>query len=154
MALPGSAAIPAVHSDRLVAAEETGRAAVALISKPDNPVGHLGNGDVIGLDDSGRNPEVEEVFSALALLLNGGGVGQLKTISTELNSAFGGREHAFGGIFHPVPDPAEKLDDDTVPGVLLDDLFARHAPRVFGLVDDLVDRFIQRGRGKGRRRRF
>ncbi len=32
MSLPGTAAIPAVHSDRLVAAEETGRAAVQLIS--------------------------------------------------------------------------------------------------------------------------
>ena len=31
MSLPGTAAIPAVHSDRLVAAEATGRAAVALI---------------------------------------------------------------------------------------------------------------------------
>jgi dihydroxy-acid dehydratase len=31
MSLPGTAAIPAVHSDRLVAAEETGRAAVRLI---------------------------------------------------------------------------------------------------------------------------
>ena len=31
MSLPGTAAIPAVHADRLVAAEESGRAAVALI---------------------------------------------------------------------------------------------------------------------------
>jgi len=31
MSLPGTAAIPAVHSDRLVAAEETGKAAVRLI---------------------------------------------------------------------------------------------------------------------------
>ena len=52
----------------------------------------LSNGDVIGLDHTGRNPEVEEVLGALALLLNGGGVGQLKTIATELNNAFGGRE--------------------------------------------------------------
>jgi dihydroxy-acid dehydratase len=37
MALPGGAAIPAVHSDRLVAAEETGRAAVALIANPIPP---------------------------------------------------------------------------------------------------------------------
>ena len=37
MALPGTAAIPAVHSDRLVAAEESGRAAVALIAKPIRP---------------------------------------------------------------------------------------------------------------------
>ncbi len=37
MSLPGTAAIPAVHSDRLVAAEETGRAAVALIGTPIRP---------------------------------------------------------------------------------------------------------------------
>jgi dihydroxy-acid dehydratase len=37
LALPGSAAIPAVHADRLVAAEESGRAAVALIGDPITP---------------------------------------------------------------------------------------------------------------------
>ncbi|MGZ6831976.1 MAG: MCE family protein [Mycobacteriaceae bacterium] len=52
----------------------------------------LGNGDVIPLDRTGRNPEVEEVLGALSLLLNGGGVAQLKTIATELNKALAGRE--------------------------------------------------------------
>jgi dihydroxy-acid dehydratase len=37
MSLPGTAAIPAVHSARLVAAEETGRAAVRLIHHPIRP---------------------------------------------------------------------------------------------------------------------
>jgi dihydroxy-acid dehydratase len=37
MALPGSAAIPAVHADRLVAAEETGKAAASLITRPVRP---------------------------------------------------------------------------------------------------------------------
>jgi dihydroxy-acid dehydratase len=37
MSLPGTAAIPAVHADRLVAAEMTGRAAVALIGRPIRP---------------------------------------------------------------------------------------------------------------------
>ncbi len=37
MSLPGSAAIPAVHSARLVAAEETGKAAVELIRRPIRP---------------------------------------------------------------------------------------------------------------------
>ena len=37
MSLPGTAAIPAVHSDRLVAAEETGRAAVRLIATKVTP---------------------------------------------------------------------------------------------------------------------
>src|SRR6267142_4436890 len=34
MALPGSAAIPAVHSARLLAAEASGRAAMAMVEKP------------------------------------------------------------------------------------------------------------------------
>lgn len=34
MSLPGTAAIPAVHSDRLVAAEESGRIAAGLVAKP------------------------------------------------------------------------------------------------------------------------
>lgn len=37
MALPGSAAIPAVHSDRLRAAEASGRRAVELVAKPIRP---------------------------------------------------------------------------------------------------------------------
>lgn len=37
MSLPGTAAIPAVHSDRLVAAEETGKAAVRLIGSRRTP---------------------------------------------------------------------------------------------------------------------
>jgi dihydroxy-acid dehydratase len=37
MALPGSAAIPAVHADRLRAAEASGRRAVALAAKPIRP---------------------------------------------------------------------------------------------------------------------
>ncbi|WP_407518540.1 dihydroxy-acid dehydratase [Methylobacterium oryzisoli] len=37
MSLPGTAAIPAVHADRLVAAEASGRAAVGLIANPITP---------------------------------------------------------------------------------------------------------------------
>ena len=64
------------------------------LSPPDTGAsdGRLGNGDVIPLSRSSRNPEVEEVLGALSLLLNGGGVAQLKMISTELNKALDGRE--------------------------------------------------------------
>lgn len=47
--------------------------------------GRLEGGARIPLDRTGRNPEVEEVLGALSFLLSNGGVGQLKTISTELN---------------------------------------------------------------------
>jgi phospholipid/cholesterol/gamma-HCH transport system substrate-binding protein len=65
------------------------------LSKPVGtaPVGRLGDGAVIPLSRSGRNPEIEEVLSALSALLNGGGVAQLKTITVELNKALEGREN-------------------------------------------------------------
>ena len=54
--------------------------------------GELGEGDNIPLDRTSRNPEVEEVLSAMSLLLNGGGVAQLKVIETELNNALRGND--------------------------------------------------------------
>ncbi|WP_406446345.1 MCE family protein [Streptomyces sp. NBC_01613] len=67
---------------------------VALSAPPGTaPVGRLGDGDRIPLSRSGRNPEIEEVLSALSALLNGGGVAQLKTITVELNKALNGREN-------------------------------------------------------------
>ena len=55
--------------------------------------GRLTDGARIPLSRTGRNPEIEEVLSALSALLNGGGVAQLKTITVELNKALEGREN-------------------------------------------------------------
>ena len=71
---------------------------VSLAAPPDPSPGTLGDGDTIGLDRSGRNVEVEEVLGALSLILNGGGVGQLKTITDELNKTFGGRESSVRSV--------------------------------------------------------
>lgn len=60
--------------------------------------GRLAEGDVIGLDRTGRNPEVEEVLGALSFLLSGGGVGQIKTISQELNKMMTGRTGAMRDV--------------------------------------------------------
>src|SRR6266511_3017974 len=56
------------------------------------PEGTLADGALIRLADTNRNPEVEEVLSALSALLNGGGVEQLQVITRELNRALTGRE--------------------------------------------------------------
>lgn len=56
------------------------------------PRGALSDGDTIGLARTGRYPETEELFAALATVLNGGGLNQIGTITAELNAAFGGRE--------------------------------------------------------------
>ncbi|MEV4755873.1 MCE family protein [Micromonospora sp. NPDC049559] len=54
--------------------------------------GQLADGDVIPLSRTRRAAEVEEVLAALGLLLNGGGLAQLKTINQELSAALDGRE--------------------------------------------------------------
>ena len=56
--------------------------------------GQLVDGGVIPLSQTQRSAEVEEVLAALGLLLNGGGLAQLKTINQELGTALGGREAA------------------------------------------------------------
>ena len=81
------------------------------LSPPKDPSnGKLSNNDVIGLDRTGRNPEVEEVLGALSLLLNGGGVGQLKTIVVELNNAFGGRESEIRSVLDQIRVFTGQLD--------------------------------------------
>jgi phospholipid/cholesterol/gamma-HCH transport system substrate-binding protein len=55
---------------------------------------HLKNGDTIPITRTGSAPEVEEVLGALSLLLNGGGLQQIKIITTELNKALDGNEAA------------------------------------------------------------
>ena len=54
--------------------------------------GELGEGDNIPLDRTSRNPEVEEVLSAMSLLLNGGGVAQAEGHRDQLNNALRGNE--------------------------------------------------------------
>ncbi|WP_239569230.1 MCE family protein [Streptomyces sp. G44] len=73
--------------------------------------GRLGDGGVIPLARTGRNTEVEEVFGALSLLLNGGGVNQLKTITRELDKALGGREPEVRSMLKRVEELVGNLDD-------------------------------------------
>lgn len=62
------------------------------LGKPKDAVGSLADNAVIPVDRTNRNPEVEEVFGALSMLLNGGGVAQLQNITKELNAAMEGNE--------------------------------------------------------------
>ncbi|MFC7967190.1 MlaD family protein [Streptomyces cinereoruber] len=72
--------------------------------------GDLADGSVIPLARTSRNTEVEEVFGALSLLLNGGGVNQLKTITRELNAALGGREPEVRSMLNRVNTLVTNLD--------------------------------------------
>ncbi|MGN9777083.1 MCE family protein [Micromonospora sp. H33] len=66
------------------------------VAAPSGPsaTGTLADGDIIPLSRTTRGVEVEEVLAALGLLLNGGGLAQLRTINQELATALDGREPA------------------------------------------------------------
>ncbi|MFD9756979.1 MCE family protein [[Kitasatospora] papulosa] len=72
--------------------------------------GSLSDGDRIPLVRTNRNPEVEEVFGALSMLLNGGGIAQLKTITTELNKALAGQEPQIRSMLSRVDTLVTDLD--------------------------------------------
>jgi phospholipid/cholesterol/gamma-HCH transport system substrate-binding protein len=76
--------------------------------------GLLQSGDEIPLERTGNNPEVEEVLGALSLLLNGGGVAQLKTIATELNKTLEGREDTAKSVLTQIASFTQQLDDNKV----------------------------------------
>jgi phospholipid/cholesterol/gamma-HCH transport system substrate-binding protein len=85
---------------------------VSLSPPTDEPAqGRLANGDTIPLSRSGRNPEIEEVLGALSLVLNGGGVAQLKTINVELTKAMAGRESDIQGAVHQLDTFIGGLDE-------------------------------------------
>ena len=67
---------------------------------------------MIPIERAGRNPEVEEVLGALSLLLNGGGVAQLKTITQELNLALEGREDSARSVLRNLRTFTGQLDDN------------------------------------------
>ena len=72
----------------------------------------LEDGETIPIERAGRNPEVEEVLGALSLLLNGGGVAQLKTITQELNLALDGREDSARSVLRNLRVFTGQLDEN------------------------------------------
>lgn len=75
------------------------------------PTGRLSDGENIPLSATGRNPEVEEVLGALSFVLSGGGIGQLHTISTELNKMMNGRTDEMRDVLGRINTLVSALDD-------------------------------------------
>ncbi|MFI6386619.1 MCE family protein [Nonomuraea sp. NPDC050540] len=93
MLVNGAVKLPADAEARLEQTSLLGEKYVQLAAPARGGTGGtLAAGAHIPLTRTVRNAEVEEVFGALSLLLNGGGLAQIRTISRELNKALGGNE--------------------------------------------------------------
>ncbi|MFE7745711.1 MCE family protein [Nocardia sp. NPDC057455] len=77
------------------------------------PEGRLRAGDVIPLARAGTYPTTEQVLSSLSVVLNGGGVAQLETITHELNAALTGREEAIRDLLPQLNELTTNLDRQT-----------------------------------------
>ncbi|AEW95595.1 MULTISPECIES: MCE family protein [Streptomycetaceae] len=94
MKVNGAVRLPANAYARVAQSSLLGEKYVELSAPPDGrtATGRLTGGAAIPVSRTDRDPEVEEVFGALSMVLNGGGVAQLRTITTELNKALAGNE--------------------------------------------------------------
>ncbi|WP_460699457.1 MCE family protein [Nocardia thraciensis] len=75
--------------------------------------GQLRPGDVIPLDRAGAYPTTEQTLSSLSVVLNGGGISQLETITHELNATFTGREDAIRDLLPQLNQLTTTLDQQT-----------------------------------------
>ncbi len=88
-----------------------GEAFVSLAEPASQPPrGQLGDGDVVPLSATGTSAPVEEVLGALSMLLNGGALPQLRTITTELNKALSGNEADVRSLLRELNSLVGRLD--------------------------------------------
>jgi phospholipid/cholesterol/gamma-HCH transport system substrate-binding protein len=110
------------------------------------PKGKLKDSGRIPLTSTGTAPEVEEVLGALSLLLNGGGLDQIKTITTELNQALKGNEGAVRDLLGQLNGFLGTLDKqkDTITTALVNiDKLALTLNKQKQTIIDALDRFPQ-----------
>jgi virulence factor Mce-like protein len=93
MAVRSDVALPVGTTAELRQATPLGEVFVALHPPTPAPPGAavLRDGDTIGLPDTTASATVEDLLTAMSALVNGGGLAQVQTIVTELNTATDGR---------------------------------------------------------------
>ncbi|MBF6215719.1 MCE family protein [Nocardia puris] len=106
-----SVRLPANTTARLAQSSVLGAQYLELSTPKAYPAeGQLRDGDVIPLTASAEYPATEEVLAALSLVLNGSGLEQVRTIMSELNEAFGGKEDAVRRSFERIVTFVDGLD--------------------------------------------
>ncbi|WP_216216291.1 MCE family protein [Amycolatopsis aidingensis] len=141
----GSVVLPANATGRLRQSSLLGEKFVELAAPRDPAAARLADGDVIGLERTTRGTEVEEVLGAISLLLNGGGLQQVRTITTELNAALSGNTGHIRSLLANIERLVSTLDDQrgdiarALEGVdRLAGTLAAQRDTIAGALDDLT----------------
>jgi phospholipid/cholesterol/gamma-HCH transport system substrate-binding protein len=111
VSLERSVRVPANAEARIAQKSLLGAEYLELAPPRHGPaIGELRGGDDIPLARTGHYPATEELLTAMSVFLNHGGVGQLSTITTELNNALVGREGDARELIHNLERLTETLD--------------------------------------------
>jgi phospholipid/cholesterol/gamma-HCH transport system substrate-binding protein len=112
MRLNGDVQLPANATATLGQTSLLGSLHIELAPPKDAPPqGKLHDGSLIPLASSGKYPSTEQTLSALALLLNGGGIGNIQDITDALSIAFTGREDDLRSLIEQLDKAIGYLDD-------------------------------------------
>ncbi|WP_158842162.1 MCE family protein [Saccharothrix deserti] len=110
VAVRGDVLLPANAFAWLRQSSLLGEKYVELAAPDERSASPLVDGAVIPVTRTNRNPEVEEVFGALSMLLNGGGIAQIQDISRELSAALSGNEAAVKSLLSTMDSFVGALD--------------------------------------------
>lgn len=114
MSLDGDVELPANATATVGQSGLLGSLHVELAPPTDAaPAGRLSDGSLIPLSSAGRYPSSEQVLSAISLLLNGGGVGQVQEITASLSTALAGREQDLRSLIDQLDTFTRYADDQS-----------------------------------------
>ena len=112
MRLDPVADLPSNATAKLGQTSLLGSVHVELAPPTDVPSeGRLEQGSLIPLSSSAAYPSTEKTLSAVSLLLNGGGLGQIQDITAALSTAFSGREEDLRHLIGELDKFARYLND-------------------------------------------
>jgi phospholipid/cholesterol/gamma-HCH transport system substrate-binding protein len=112
--LAGDVDLPANATAKLGQSSLLGSVYVELAPPTDTaPRGKLHEGSLVPLSSAGMYPTTEQTLSAVSLLLNGGGIGQIQDITQALSTAFAGREKDLRSLIEQLDKFVAYLNDQS-----------------------------------------
>lgn len=112
MELNGNVDLPANSTAKLGVTSLLGSLHIELAPPTDvAPQGKLKEGSLIPLSSSSAYPSTEQALASVALLLNGGGIGNIHDITEALSIAFTGRENDLRSLIEQLDIAIGHLDD-------------------------------------------
>lgn len=112
MELNGNVDLPANSTAKLGVTSLLGSLHIELAPPTDAaPQGKLKEGSLIPLSSSSAYPSTEQALASVALLLNGGGIGNIHDITEALSIAFTGRESDLRSLIEQLDIAIGHLDD-------------------------------------------